>query len=140
MHPRHSLRALFAAIAWLPSALPSVAQGQAMSSQAHANDDGANLPQIRPSDLEYLERARMLVKASDIAAARLIFTRLANNGMAEAAFELGRTYDPDFLQTVHVAGLQPAPEVAYNWYIRAAALGNANARSRLATFRPDTRP
>jgi TPR repeat protein len=82
----------------------------------------------------------MLVKASDIAAARLIFTRLANNGMAEAAFELGRTYDPDFLQTVHVAGLQPAPEVAYNWYIRAAALGNANAQSRLATFRPDTRP
>jgi TPR repeat protein len=140
MHPRHSLRALFAAVALLPSALPSVAQAQATSPQAYANDDGANLPQIRPSDLAYLERARTLVKANDIAAARLIFTRLANNGMAEAAFELGRTYDPDFLQTMHVAGLQPDPEVAYKWYIRAAGLGNAEAQSRLATLTLDARP
>jgi TPR repeat protein len=136
MRPGHSLRALFAAIALLPS----VAQAQASSPQAYANDDGANLPQIRPSDLAYLERARMLMKANDIAAARLIFTRLANNGMAEAAFELGRTYDPDFLQTMHVAGLRPNPEVAYKWYMRAAALGNADAQSRLATFKLDTGP
>jgi TPR repeat protein len=82
----------------------------------------------------------MLVKANDIAAARLIFTRLASNGIAEAALELGRTYDPNFLQTMHVAGLQPDPEVAYKWYIRAAALGNTDARSLLATFKLDTRP
>jgi TPR repeat protein len=140
MHPRHSLRALFAAVALLPSALPSVAQAQATSPQAYANDDGANLPQIRPSDLAYLERARTLVKANDIAAARLIFTRLANNGMAEAAFELGRTHDPNFLQTMHVAGLQADPEVAYKWYKRAAGLGNAEAQSRLATLKLDARP
>jgi len=82
----------------------------------------------------------MLVKANDIAAARLIFTRLANNGMAEAAFELGRTYDPDFLQTMHIAGLRPNPGAAYEWYMRAAALGNADAQSRLATFKLDTGP
>jgi hypothetical protein len=35
MHPRHSLRALFAAVALLPGALPSVAQTQATSPQAH---------------------------------------------------------------------------------------------------------
>ena len=45
---------------------------------------------MAPSDLAYLERARALVRANDIAAARLIFTRLANGGVAEAAFELVR--------------------------------------------------
>ena len=134
MHPGHSPRALFAAVALLPS----VAQAQATSPQAYANDDRANLPPLRPSDLAYLERARALVKSNDIAAARLIFTRLANNGVAEAAFELGRTYDPEFLKTIPVAGLEPDREVAWQWYKRAAALGNADAKSRLAKLKIDT--
>jgi len=94
--------------------------------------------QTGPSDLAYLERARALVKSNDIAAARLIFTRLANNGVAEAAFELGRTYDPEFLKTIPVAGLEPDREVAWQWYKRAAALGNADAKSRLAKLKIDT--
>jgi TPR repeat protein len=85
-----------------------------------------------------LERARALVKSNDIAAARLIFTRLANNGVAEAAFELGRTYDPEFLKTIPIAGLEPDREVAWQWYKRAAALGNADAKSRLAKLKIDT--
>ena len=100
---------------------------------------GAPVPrQTGPSDLAYLERARALVKSNDIAAARLIFTRLANNGVAEAAFELGRTYDPEFLKTIPVAGLEPDREVAWQWYKRAAALGNADAKSRLARLKIDT--
>lgn len=100
---------------------------------------GAPIPrQTGPSDLAYLERARALVKSNDIAAARLIFTRLANNGVAEAAFELGRTYDPEFLKTIPIAGLEPDREVAWQWYKRAAALGNADAKSRLAKLKIDT--
>jgi TPR repeat protein len=94
--------------------------------------------EMGPSDLAFLERARALLKSNDIAAARLIFTRLANNGVAEAAFELGRTYDPDFLRTIPVAGLEPDREVAWQWYKRAAALGNADAKSRLAKLKTDT--
>jgi len=101
---------------------------------------GVPIPhQTGPSDLSYLERARSLVKSNDIAAARLIFTRLANNGVAEAAFELGRTYDPDFLRTIPVAGLEPDREVAWQWYKRAAALGNPDAKNRLAKLKIDTR-
>lgn len=101
---------------------------------------GAPIPrEMGPSDLAFLERARALVMSNDIAAARLIFTRLANNGVAEAAFELGRTYDPDFLKTIPVAGLEPDREVAWQWYKRAAALGNADAKSRLAKLKTDTR-
>jgi TPR repeat protein len=100
---------------------------------------GTPIPrQTGPSDLAYLERARALVKSNDIAAARLIFTRLANNGVAEAAFELGRTYDPEFLKTIPIAGLEPDREVAWQWYKRAAALGNPDAKSRLAKLKIDT--
>ena len=156
MNLRLSVLPLFAAVALTPSVLASVARAQATSPQTYevekreanwlasheqisTNGDSSNSSQIRPSDLAYLGRARALVKANDIAAARLIFTRLASNGIAEAAFELGQTYDPDFLRTIHVAGLEPDPEVARQWYTRAAALGNADAQSRLATLKIDTR-
>ena len=155
MNPRPYVLPLFAAVALILSVLPTVARAQATSPQTYekkrdanrlaaherisANDDTSNPSQTRPTHLTYLERARALVNANDIAAARLIFTRLASNGIAEAAFELGQTYDPGFLRTVHVAGLEPDPEVARQWYTRAAALGNANAQSRLATLKIDTR-
>jgi TPR repeat protein len=152
MNRKLSLLPLFAAFALIPGALASVARAQATSPQTYeekkreanwlaahnqisANDDSSNPSQPRTSDLAYLERARALVKANDIAAARLIFTRLANNGIAEAAFELAQTYDSDFLRTIHVAGLEPAPELARRWYTRAAALGNADAQSRLAALK-----
>ena len=156
MNPRLSVLPLFAAVALIPSVLASVARAQAPSSQTYeekkreadwlaaherisANDDSSNPSKMGPSDLAYLERARALVKANDIAAARLIFTRLASNGVAEAAFELGQTYDQDFLRTIHIAGLEPDLEVARRWYTKAAALGNADARSRLATLKIDIR-
>src|SRR6516225_2841961 len=153
MSPRPSVLPLFAAVALIPSMLPSVARAQATSPQTYeeknhkaerlvaeqisANDDSSQPSQITAADLAYLERARGLVSANDIAAARLIFTRLASNGIAEAAFELGQTYDPDFLRTMHIAGLEPDPEVARQWYTRAAALGNADAQSRLEALEID---
>ena len=152
MNPRLSVLPLFAAVALIPSVLASVAQAHATyeekkravdwlaaREQISANDDSSNPSQIEPSDLAYLARARALMKANDIAAARLIFTRLATNGVAEAAFELGQTYDPDFLRTMHIAGLEPDLEVARRWYMKAAALGNADAQSRLATLKIETR-
>ena len=156
MNPRLSVLPLFAAVALIPSVLASVAQAQATSPQTYeekkramdwlaareqisANDDSSNPPQMGPSDLAYLERARALMKANDVGAARLIFTRLATNGVVEAAFELGQTHDPDFLRTKHIAGLEPDLEVARRWYTKAAALGNADAQSRLATLKIETR-
>jgi len=106
---------LFAAVVLIPGVLPSVARAQAASLQTYEannreaawladeqispNGDSLKPSQITPADHAYLECARALVKANDIAAARLIFTRLASNGIAEAAFKLGQTHDPDFLQT-----------------------------------------
>jgi hypothetical protein len=80
---------LFAAVALIPSVLPTLARAQTASPQTYeekkrdadwlaaheqssANDGSSNPSQIRSADLAYLERARALVKANDIAAARLI--------------------------------------------------------------------
>jgi hypothetical protein len=122
------------------SRLPGAAGWEQFYRNVQATVDVPVPRQMAPSDLAYLERARALVRDNDIAAARLIFTRLANKGVAEAAFELGRTYDPDFLEIVPLAGLKPDLEMAKQWYERAAALGNADAKSRLAKFEErDTR-
>ncbi len=90
-----------------------------------------------PQPLSAAQRAMMnrawdLLQNNDVAAARLIFKKLAEANVAEAAFELAQTYDPDFLRTIPTAGLQPDPAMAQQWYERAAALGNMAAASRLS--------
>jgi len=87
---------------------------------------------ISAAHREMLNRAWALLQNNDVAAARLIYKKLANANVAEAAFQLGQTYDPDFLKTIPIAGLQPNPALAQQWYQRAAALGHAAATSRLS--------
>lgn len=89
-------------------------------------------PPISAANREMLSRAAALLQNNDVAAARLIYKKLANANVAEAAFQLGQTYDPDFLKTIPIAGLQPNPALAQQWYQRAAALGHAAAASRLS--------
>ncbi len=87
---------------------------------------------LRTASRAQMNRARELLQNNDVAAARLIFKRLAETGIAEAAFNLAQTYDPDFLKTIPTAGLQPDLPLARQWYARAAALGDAAAASRLS--------
>lgn len=89
-------------------------------------------PPLRAASRALMNRARELLKNADIAAARLIFKRLAETGVAEAAFNLAQTYDPDFLKTIPTLGLEPDPAMARQWYERAAAMGDAAAASRIA--------
>jgi hypothetical protein len=79
-----------------------------------------------------MKRAQELLRTNDIAAARLIFNRLSEKGIAEAAFALAQTYDADFLQTMQVAGMEPDAAMARKWYERAAALGDAAAAKRVS--------
>ena len=79
-----------------------------------------------------LERANALLRHGDVAAARLIYLREANRGVAEGALAMARTYDPEFLATIPTAGLQPDIAKARDWYRKAGDLGNAQARKRLS--------
>ena len=85
----------------------------------------------RDETLSLLKRGRDLIAAGDVASARLILTRLAEAGSAEASLALAGTYDAAVLADLHVVGVRPDPARARSWYARAAELGSAEASRRL---------
>jgi hypothetical protein len=96
----------------------------------------APLPLLEPNDEDraMLERADRLLHEGDIAAARLIWGRLARKGLAEAAIAMAKSYDPDFLSRIPHAGLKPDLGQARDWYRKAEELGSPEATSRLSTL------
>ncbi len=81
-----------------------------------------------------LARAMGILENGDIAAARLIFERLASRGSARGALAMAKTFDPEVLTGMNVFGLAPDLVKAAEWYERAAQLGDEQARERLAVL------
>lgn len=79
-----------------------------------------------------ISRGQAAAAEGDIAAARLLFERAAGLGSAQAAMALGKTYDSAFLREAGVRGIPPDPAIAESWYRKAASLGGADGRDRLA--------
>ncbi|MBR0819101.1 hypothetical protein [Bradyrhizobium liaoningense] len=82
-----------------------------------------------------MTRAKNLLKVGDIVAARLLLERAANAQDATAAFLLAQTHDPAVLGTSDARSIAGDATVARDWYQKAAALGSAEARQRLAQLR-----
>lgn len=82
-----------------------------------------------------LDQAYTLIKAGDVAAARLLFEDLAHKGSGAAARALAETYDPVYLKQMFRPGLQPNPETAKKWYQFAADLGDRESSIRLSGLR-----
>jgi hypothetical protein len=104
------------------SAIPSTSASQ------------ANLvkPYIRTSKENLLfNRAMQQFNSTDVAGARSILEYLASKGDPEAAFALGRSYDPDVLSKMYLQGVEPDIEKAREWYITARKLGNPQAQSHI---------
>jgi hypothetical protein len=80
---------------------------------------------------ELLRRADTLLHAADFQSARLIYSELADDGSAEAALLMARTFDPDVLRAAFIVGMTPDVETAKHWYRKAAELGAAGAQQRL---------
>lgn len=68
----------------------------------------------------------------DLVSARLLFRRAATAGNAEAAFVLGRTFDPVVADRMGIIGIKPDIARARQWYERAAELGSPAAPRELA--------
>jgi hypothetical protein len=85
----------------------------------------------REEVLSLRKRGQDLLSVGDIASARLILTRLAEAGDADATLMLAGTYDGTVLAGLHVVGIRPDPAKAHEWYMRAAELGSSEARLRL---------
>lgn len=95
---------------------------------------GANDEELTGIDLSMMERGDTYLKQGDIAAARLLYRQLAKKGIAKGALAMASTYDPDFLATLRIRGLQPDVGQAKNWYRMAEELGSPQAARRLATL------
>ncbi len=79
-----------------------------------------------------MRRGRDFLGAGDISAARIAFSRLADAGVADAALALASTYDPTYLATHHVMGVQGDRAQARALYQRAKDLGSPEAAQILA--------
>ncbi|MFZ1921566.1 MAG: hypothetical protein WAU57_08030 [Xanthobacteraceae bacterium] len=90
-------------------------------------------PQIDETEIiEMIKRGKALLMSGDIASARLLLRRAADAGNAQAALELGATFDPLIIRQLGAVGMAPDPARAKHWYQRAADLGSASAMGQLA--------
>lgn len=78
-----------------------------------------------------MARAMRLLGEGDIAAARPLFQRLADQGESEAAYELARTFDAQALNELGARGIGADRTRALSWYERASETGSSKAAERL---------
>jgi hypothetical protein len=122
-----------------PPAMPAFAPASTAAPQPKPAESIGSMKAAQPlraAARAQMDRGRQLLQENDVAAARLIFKRLAESGVAEAAFAMAQTYDPEFLKTIPTAGLQPDLVQARKWYERAAVMGNASAAVRFGELYP----
>jgi hypothetical protein len=79
-----------------------------------------------------LQRGSAALADGDIVGARMLFARASDLGSASAATFVGETYDPEFLARSGARGIAPDQAAAQTWFRKAAALGDPEARARLA--------
>jgi hypothetical protein len=80
-----------------------------------------------------------LLASGDVAAARLMFARVAEAGEAAGAFALAETYDPAVLRTLRLRGAIAGDQAAArHWYEQARDMGSAAAVERIARLAQST--
>jgi hypothetical protein len=85
-------------------------------------------PRLPAEDMgALLARGDTLLSVGDVVSARLFYERAADAGGGVAAIRLGETFDPLFLDRVHLRGVRGDPGAALFWYRRARDLGVAEA-------------
>jgi TPR repeat protein len=80
-----------------------------------------------------------LLASGDIAAARMMFARVAEAGEVAGAFGLAETYDPAVLRTLRLQrAIAPDPALARRWYEQARDMGSAAAIERIGRLAQNT--
>lgn len=121
--------------------------GPAVASPAQASADVKDLepppPDLPPAPesvplspeqqraLGFIARGQEQLADGNIAAARLLFQRAADAGLAYGALFLGESYDPHELALYKVRGIAGDVGLARSWYEKARSLGAPEAEARL---------
>jgi hypothetical protein len=122
-----------------PSTATSLRAGTEPPNEARPTFGGPGLRSSPSMTREDRDRAIRLMQKGDehladgnVSAARLMFERAADVGLAQAAMALAATFDADELARLSVrGGIQPDSKEARRWYERALQLGAADAEPRL---------
>lgn len=110
-----------------PAAVPEPPPAAPEPAPAAASDRAPSADAIAA----LIRRGDESLQREDAISARLFYEHAAAYS-AEAAFALGRTYDPTVLSRLGLRGVQPDPEAARHWYERARDMGSAEAAEALA--------
>jgi len=86
-----------------------------------------------------LARGDKLLSGGDVASARLFYERAAGAGGGLAATRLGETFDPLFLDRIHLSGVRGDPTAASFWYHRAHDLGATDAEVLLKALETESK-
>jgi hypothetical protein len=92
-------------------------------------------PEDRKRALLFLQKGHERLAEGQVAAARVLYERCADLGLAQAALALAGTYDAAELDRPHLLGIQPNASEAWRWYERARRLGAPEADQRLQRLR-----
>lgn len=98
-------------------------------------------PAVKPSvsredEAILLSKGAELIGQGGIAAARLMFEELAQQGSSQGALAMARTYDPAYIAAAPTGSIVPDIPKALAWYKRAADLGSGEATVRLSQLGP----
>ena len=82
----------------------------------------------------FLRMAEEMLAQKDLAAARMIYKRLMDEGSEAGTLALAKSYDPAYVDDYKDMTPQPDPEKAREYYAVAAKYGNALAMERLVSL------
>jgi hypothetical protein len=122
------------------AAAPAIAKSGLEGSAAPNSKNAVPLPPAASDRLSNEEMAALLgrgdtlLSVGDVTSARLFYERVANAGGGLAAIRLGETFDPLFLDRVHMRGVRGDPAAAEFWYHRARDLGATDAEVLLKSL------
>jgi hypothetical protein len=91
-------------------------------------------PVLSSTEHALLKRGDVMLSLGDVSAARMLFARAAELGIAIAALKVADTYDRTFLAEHHLRGIKDDPVEAERWYRKAQSMGEPDAEERLKTL------
>ncbi len=98
------------------------------------------LQSLNPEAVGLLNKGELLLKTGDIIAARQFFLRAYELKVTEAAYGVGRTFDPAVFAEHKVRGLSPDPAKAAEWYGKSAVSGHSESVAALERLGTTTTP
>jgi hypothetical protein len=110
-----------------PPALP----GPAAAEPRGPAPDPSAAPQDRERAQRMMRKGDEQLEEGNVSAARLLYERAAEAGLAQAAMALAATFDAAEFSRLKLRGVEANPNEARRWYERARQLGAAGAEERL---------